>query len=36
MLLEIAAAAGLPIDLHTDETLDPTVLGLEDLAAAGD
>lgn len=31
-LLETAAAAGLPVDLHVDETLDPTVLGLEDLA----
>ena len=26
------AAAGRPIDLHTDETLDPEVLGLRDLA----
>ncbi len=30
--LSIAADAGLPIDLHTDETLDPAVLSLEDLA----
>ena len=30
--LEIAAAAGRPIDLHTDETLDPEVLGLRDFA----
>ena len=31
-LLAIAAEAGLPIDLHTDETLDPHALGLESLA----
>jgi len=31
-LLAIAAEAGLPIDLHTDETLDPHALGLEYLA----
>lgn len=31
-LLTIAAEAGLPVDLHTDETLDPSVLTLEDLA----
>ena len=30
--LEIADAAGLPIDLHTDETLDADVLGLPILA----
>jgi len=30
--LDIAADAGLPLDLHTDETLDPGALGLEDLA----
>jgi len=30
--LEIAAAAGRPIDLHTDETLNPEVLGLRDFA----
>lgn len=30
--LERAAAAGLPVDFHTDETLDPNVLGLLDLA----
>jgi cytosine deaminase len=32
VLLEIAADAGVGVDLHTDETLDPTVLGLEYLA----
>lgn len=32
VLLTIAADAGLPIDLHTDETLDPSLLLLEDLA----
>jgi cytosine/creatinine deaminase len=32
VLLEIAAAAGVGVDLHTDETLDPSVLGLEYLA----
>ncbi len=31
-LMEIAAAAGLPMDLHTDETLDPHAMGLEYLA----
>ncbi len=31
-LLTIAAEAGLAIDLHTDETLDPSVLTLEVLA----
>jgi cytosine deaminase len=30
--LTIAAEAGLPIDLHTDETLNPAMLALEDLA----
>jgi cytosine deaminase len=30
--LAIAADAGLPVDLHTDETLDPTMLALDDLA----
>jgi cytosine deaminase len=30
--LSIAAEAGLPVDLHTDETLNPAMLGLEDLA----
>ncbi|MEX0848284.1 MAG: amidohydrolase family protein [Ilumatobacteraceae bacterium] len=30
--LELADAAGLGVDLHTDETLDPTVLALEHLA----
>ena len=32
ILLEIAAEAGVGIDLHTDETLDPRKLGLLDLA----
>ena len=32
VLLEIAAEAGVGVDLHTDETLDPAVLGLEYLA----
>ncbi len=32
-VLEVAAAAGLPVDLHMDETLDPTVLHLPELAA---
>lgn len=32
ILLAIAADAGLPIDLHTDETLNPQMLALEDLA----
>jgi cytosine deaminase len=31
-LLAIAADAGLPVDFHTDETLNPSMLGLEDLA----
>lgn len=31
-LLTLAAEAGLPIDLHTDETLNPSMLALEDLA----
>lgn len=31
-LLEIASDHGVGVDLHTDETLDPTVLGLEYLA----
>lgn len=30
--LTIAAEAGLPVDLHTDESLDPTCFSLEDLA----
>jgi cytosine deaminase len=30
--LAMAAAAGLPVDLHTDETLDPTVVTLDDLS----
>ena len=30
--LAMAADAGLPVDLHTDETLDPTRFALEDLA----
>ena len=30
--LQAAADAGRPIDLHTDETLDPEVLGLRDFA----
>ena len=33
VLLEIAADDGRMVDLHTDETLDPCVLGLRDLAA---
>jgi cytosine deaminase len=32
VFLEIAADAGLGVDLHTDETLDPSVMGLEYLA----
>ncbi len=31
-LLTLAAEAGLPLDLHTDETLSPSMLALEDLA----
>ena len=31
-LLERAAAAGIGVDFHTDETLDPSVLSLVDLA----
>jgi cytosine deaminase len=30
--LTLAAEAGLPVDLHTDETLNPAMLALEDLA----
>lgn len=30
--LEVAAAAGVAVDLHTDETLDPTMLSLAELA----
>ncbi len=30
--LAMAADAGLPVDLHTDETLNPEMLSLEDLA----
>ena len=32
VLLDIASDAGVGVDLHTDETLDPTVTGLEYLA----
>ncbi len=32
VFLEIAAHAGVGVDLHTDETLDPRVMGLEYLA----
>lgn len=32
VLLAIAGEAGLPLDLHTDETLDPSALALEHLA----
>ena len=32
VFLEIAESAGVGIDLHTDETLDPSVMGLEYLA----
>lgn len=32
VFLEIAAEAGVGMDLHTDETLDPDVMGLEYLA----
>ncbi|MFV0523503.1 MAG: amidohydrolase family protein [Acidimicrobiales bacterium] len=31
-LLDLATDAGLPVDLHTDETLDPDMLSLADLA----
>jgi cytosine deaminase len=31
LLLDVAAAAGVPVDLHTDETLDASVLSLADL-----
>ncbi|HSL73460.1 MAG TPA: amidohydrolase family protein [Ilumatobacteraceae bacterium] len=32
IFLQIAADAGVGVDLHTDETLDPAVMGLEHLA----
>jgi cytosine/creatinine deaminase len=32
IVLELAAELGLPVDLHTDETLDPAVLNLEHMA----
>lgn len=32
--LELARAAGVPIDFHVDETLDPTMLTIRDLARA--
>ncbi len=32
VLMSLAAEGEIPVDLHTDETLDPTVLGLHDLA----
>jgi len=32
--LDAAADAGIPVDLHVDETLDPSVLTLRDLARA--
>jgi cytosine deaminase len=32
-LLDAAGEAGLPVDLHTDETLNPAMLNLVDLAA---
>lgn len=32
LLLDVAASTGCGVDLHTDETLDPTVNGLVDLA----
>jgi cytosine deaminase len=32
IVLSLAGEFGLPVDLHTDETLDPGVLALEDLA----
>jgi cytosine deaminase len=35
-LLEKAAAAGIGVDFHTDETLDPDVLSLVDLAELAD
>ena len=34
ILLDIAADLGVGVDLHTDETLDPQVDGLSDLARA--
>jgi cytosine/creatinine deaminase len=34
VLLEIADDAGVGVDLHTDETLDPEICGLTDLAHA--
>ncbi|MEM9465807.1 MAG: amidohydrolase family protein [Actinomycetota bacterium] len=35
-LLDRAAAAGIGVDFHTDETLDPSVLSLVDLAELAD
>lgn len=32
LFLTMAAEAGLPVDLHTDETLDPRLIALDDLA----
>ncbi|MGE0136202.1 MAG: amidohydrolase family protein [Ilumatobacteraceae bacterium] len=32
LFLTMAGEAGLPVDLHTDETLDPSTIGLDDLA----
>lgn len=32
VLLTIAAEAGRPVDVHTDETLDPAIMALADLA----
>jgi cytosine/creatinine deaminase len=32
IFLDIAGEAGLPVDLHTDETLDPDKLALDDLS----
>jgi cytosine deaminase len=32
MLIDLASELGCPLDLHTDETLDPSMLSLEDLA----
>lgn len=32
--LELAAEFGVPVDLHTDETLDPSACGLSELARA--